>query len=102
MSFVYQWEKMKKRAIQGLYAQKGQWWSDRDFLCLLPAVAQGVDPRKMRDDWYDAAAEIIRRWDVRRVAGLVKAFPFIVPKHCLNRKITAGMDESTDWVIEFE
>jgi hypothetical protein len=99
---TFDWEKLKKRAIQGLYQQKGLWWSDRDMLCLLPAIEGRRDPRELRDEWYDAVAEIIRRWDVRMVKTLIECFPLVVPKHCLKRKITAYMAESTDWVVEFE
>ena len=102
MSYVVKWDKLVRKAIDGLYQQKLEWWSDRDFLCLLPAIEARRDPRDLREEWYRAAEDIVRRWDVRRVKGLIKAFPFIVPKHCLDKKITAFMDESTDWMIEFE
>jgi len=103
MSHVVKWDTLVRKAVQGLYDQKSGWFpKDRDFLCLLPAIEARRDPRDLREEWYRAAEDIVRRWDVRRVKGLIKAFPLIVPKHCLDKKITAFMDESTDWMIEFE
>ena len=71
------------------------------FLAIHEAIKEKKNPRVVLTEWQDKVEAIVRQWDVRMVAGLIKAFPAIVPASCRTTKITCDYDEAGGWVVMF-
>lgn len=102
---VYKFETLKKKAKEqvGVGRANGCFFpQEKDFLVLLPAIEERIDPRTLLDRWYREADKIIDRWDIRKVKKLIELFPGIVRKECLNREITCEIDDAENWLVNFK
>lgn len=102
---VYKFETLKQKAKEraGGDRAKGYFFpQEKDFLVLLPAIEERIDPRTLLDRWYQEVYKIIDQWDIRRVTKLIGLFPGIVRKECLNREIVCEIDDAGNWLVVFK
>ena len=99
-------ETLKQKAVEQIRLQTSTaiagFPGDCLFLAILEATRTRKNPRKVIEEWTVKAEAIVQQWDVRMVAGLIKAFPAIVPASCLTAKVTCDYSEAGDWVVMFD
>ena len=92
---------LKKKAKIQLEHMKFGFQRDSAFLAAVVATNNSEKAFNVLDGWYSAAEKLIDIWDVRMVAGLVRAFPAIAPKQFKSISCEMLDNENSDWVVTF-